>query len=222
MLLSPRIVNRVSGLQGISVANYDGSESQLVRAFKARGSLRLGKILAAKMCAGAADFLRAAYCSSSVDSMSHSGRIDFGGLVLIPAPSAKRSFRHRGYSPALLLARALKRELAAVGFSRVSVANALSLSGQTEDQAGLGKDARRVNLQGKMKASKVGPMTGFPGPMAAGFPSSISAGNSAFPGPTFVLVDDIVTTGATLLEMERALADAGLEARHFVTFAETL
>jgi predicted amidophosphoribosyltransferase len=37
-----------------------------------------------------------------------------------------------------------------------------------------------------------------------------------------VLVDDVVTTGATLLEGRRALMQAGVEVIGFVTIAETL
>ena len=40
--------------------------------------------------------------------------------------------------------------------------------------------------------------------------------------PFVVLLDDIVTTGATISEMRNCLARSGLQASFFLTFAETL
>ena len=82
----------------------------------------------------------------------------------------------------------------------------LQFKGATQDQAGLGKRERFENLHGKMTVV-----------------SKATAARSAVGNPsTLILIDDIVTTGATLLEMRRSLSAVGLEAEFFATFAETL
>jgi predicted amidophosphoribosyltransferase len=95
------------------------------------------------------------------------------------------------------------RELRVSGLAGVKVIDCLRISGNTQDQAGLGKTERFENLRGKISAS----------PKALNLPAS---------SPTLVLIDDIVTTGATLLEMQRSLSEVGLSAEFFATFAETL
>jgi predicted amidophosphoribosyltransferase len=46
-------------------------------------------------------------------------------------------------------------------------------------------------------------------------------GQSWLAGQQVILIDDIVTTGATLLECRRAVEEAGGLVRFFSTFAET-
>lgn len=66
----------------------------------------------------------------------------------------------------------------------------------TRDQRGLDRDARRRNVGGAFVARPVA-------------------------GVAVVLVDDVVTTGATLLEAARALRAAGATTVHAVTLAHT-
>jgi predicted amidophosphoribosyltransferase len=124
-------------------------------------------------------------------------------IWLIPAPSSRASLKTRGFVPAKLLASAVARELRVSGLAGVKVIDCLRISGNTRDQAGLGKTERFENLRGKIAAS----------PKWFNLPAS---------RPTLVLIDDIVTTGATLLEMQRSLSEVGLPAEFFATFAETL
>lgn len=70
------------------------------------------------------------------------------------------------------------------------------------DQASLSGKDRRTNLIGSMAAAKLG--------------SNFAATAKV------ILVDDIVTTGASLTEAKRCLEEIGVQVLGFVTFAETL
>ncbi len=102
------------------------------------------------------------------------------GAVLIPIPSTRSATRARGHDHAHRLAR---RAAAVAGLSATA---ALRWSRPVSDQSGLSVLDRRTNVAGAMVAR----------PPAA-------AGTSA------VLVDDVMTTGATLDEGWRALTVAG-------------
>ncbi|HEU5008585.1 MAG TPA: phosphoribosyltransferase family protein [Jatrophihabitantaceae bacterium] len=98
---------------------------------------------------------------------------------LVPVPSAARARRERGGDHVLRLARVASR---ATG---LPVSRALRLDHEVLDSAGLGRGERAANLAGAFAATR------GPG------------------GRRPVVVDDIVTTGATLREAVRALESAG-------------
>jgi len=191
-------VSRVEGLKGVAVSEYEGEASCVLRAFKGFGSRQLCGFLAESMAAALDQFLR--------DSEPLPNR----PLWLIPAPSSRQSFKARGFVPAKLLASAIGRSLIANSHPKVTVVDCLRINGPTEDQAGLGREERAENLRGKFVASEA--------------MISRVAGNANGVGgePLVILVDDIVTTGATLREMRRSLSAVGVEAEFFATFAETL
>ena len=99
--------------------------------------------------------------------------------VLVPVPSSSRAARERGGDHVLRLARHAARRTA------MPVVPALSLARKVRDSTGLHRDERAANLAGAMRAAE---------PARAG---------------SAVIVDDIVTTGATLHEAARALQGAG-------------
>lgn len=103
-----------------------------------------------------------------------------GRVVLVPAPSARSVAAARGGDHVARLARQAAVR-AGVGW----VADALVLNRSVRDSAGLGVDDRRANLSGAMTARE------------------------PRPGWAALVVDDIVTTGATLREAGRALQSAG-------------
>jgi len=100
-------------------------------------------------------------------------------VVLVPVPSAPAQVAARGVDLTTTLARTAAVRLRSAGLG-VSVQRGLALARTPEDQAGLDRIQRLANLAGALRA--------------VGAPAS---------GPV-VVVDDIVTTGATLAEAVRA------------------
>jgi len=101
-------------------------------------------------------------------------------VVLVPVPSARAAARRRGGDHVLRLAR-----IAGARW-RIPVGPVLRLVRVVHDSTGLGAAARHANLAGAMAAARPPPAR-----------------------PAAVLVDDIITTGATLREATRALRAAG-------------
>lgn len=111
-----------------------------------------------------------------------------GTWWLVPVPSRARAARLRGGSHLLRLARATATALAEDGRA-AAVAPALRLAPGVLDSVGLSAPQRAANLAGRVRLSP------------AGAPP---------PGTPVVLLDDVVTTGATVATCVRTLADAGL------------
>lgn len=113
-------------------------------------------------------------------------------VLVVPVPTAGASRRRRGDDPVAALARAATD--AAGVLPGLVVVPALVHTRRVADQAHLDRRSRARNLAGSM---------------AVGV-----AWHGVVRGATCVVVDDVVTTGATLAEAARALHDAG--ARHVV------
>lgn len=111
------------------------------------------------------------------------------GAVLVPVPLGAARRRERGYNQCDVLAAALG---AAAGLPVRS--NVLWRTRDTERQTGLAPDARRANVTGAFTARWRGPERP-------------------------VLVDDVFTTGATLLAAATALLEGGADRVAAVTFA---
>jgi predicted amidophosphoribosyltransferase len=101
-------------------------------------------------------------------------------VYLVPAPSRLENFALRGFTPSVVLAQALSNQV-----SNTRVLNCLMLAKDVKDQVGLTSSQRQANLAGKMSV------------------------NQKVTGKSCFLVDDICTTGATLIEAWRALTVAG-------------
>ncbi len=112
------------------------------------------------------------------------------GLLLVPAPSRRAAVRARGHDPTLRMARRAASALRSSGLL-VTVAPVLRAASRVLDQAGLDAASRAANLAGSLSV---------PGRLVA-----------LVAGRPVVIVDDVVTTGATLTEAARALRAAGAE-----------
>jgi predicted amidophosphoribosyltransferase len=104
---------------------------------------------------------------------------------LVPVPSSAAALRTRGRDHVRELTRAAVAELRAAGVDAAE-ARLLRRHGRVRDSAGLSSAARRTNLAGTFEAVGTGPS-----------------------GALLVLVDDVVTSGATLTEAAAALAAVG-------------
>lgn len=113
--------------------------------------------------------------------------------VLVPVPLGRTRLRARGHNQAALLARALSRRCGA------RVVEALQRVRETGTQTRLGPAARRHNVQGAFAAT---------GPR--------------LDGARVALVDDVLTTGATLGAAAGALAALAPARIGAVTFARAL
>jgi predicted amidophosphoribosyltransferase len=109
-----------------------------------------------------------------------------GGWLLVPVPSAAAAQRERGHDPVGGMARDVVRRLRGAGV-QVGAAAVLRQARLVADQSGLDATARHANLTGALTVTH---------------PASIR-------GRRVVVVDDIVTTGATAIEAARALTAAG-------------
>ncbi|ORA08960.1 ComF family protein [Mycobacterium arosiense] len=102
-------------------------------------------------------------------------------LTVVPAPTRRSASRRRGGDPVARLARA-----AVARHPEIAVVPALRLKALTRDSVGLGTAARERNIIGRVVLRGAPPRT------------------------EVMLVDDIVTTGATARESVRILQDAGV------------
>ncbi|MDX6319153.1 MAG: hypothetical protein QOD35_2553 [Nocardioidaceae bacterium] len=116
---------------------------------------------------------------------------------LVPVPSAAGRVRERGHDPLLRVARECRRAMRAAGVT-ASVEPVLRIVRPLEDQAGLSAPQRHANLQGAFEVGRRRPL-----------------------GGAVVVVDDIVTTGATATEACRALGVAGAEVVGVAVIAAT-
>lgn len=180
----PRAVTPTPCPEGMPVAfaaaPYEGPLARLVTAYKDDGRRDVRPVLATVLNTA----LELALWSQPEHRRAltrHSRPV-----LVVPVPTSRAARRRRGDAPLLDLARA-----ATTGFAghELWCADALRLRRRVADQAGLTARERRVNLEHAIE----------PRPRWA----------DSLPGAPCVLVDDVLTTGATLVEAHRALLRAG-------------
>jgi predicted amidophosphoribosyltransferase len=122
--------------------------------------------------------------------------------AVVPVPSSRSARRRRGREPVHDLARCLRRELRRAGAGDApTVLAPLRQRRRVVDQAGLGAPARAANLAGALHV--------------------VPALEGRLHGRRLVVVDDVVTTGASIIETVRALSRAGAVVVGAVTVAAT-
>ena len=160
--IEPKEFN-LPGLAVFSATNYKEETSKLLVALKEKGQSALVSELATML----EPILKKIPTSEST-------------VFLVPAPSRPGNFAKRGFTPMLLLAKAISNRQ-----PRLNVLNALSFSREVKDQVGLSANQRIANLAESMRV------------------------NQQVSGKICYLLDDVVTTGATALEAARVLRNGG-------------
>jgi len=138
-------------------------------------------------------------------AIAATGALDPGEdpVVLVPVPSRAAATRARGHDPTWNMTRQAARALRGAGAPAFGV-RMLRL-GAVADQSGLDAAARAANLSG-----------------AISVPSHRLATLAArFPRARIVLCDDVLTTGATAREAQRALEASGVPLAGFAAVAAT-
>lgn len=126
------------------------------------------------------------------------------GAALVPVPLTASRLRERGYNQADLLARALSR---VTGWP---VLELLRRSGNPRTQALLRRGERRMNVSGAFE------------PMSSGSWNASGRAGSGAGRERVLLVDDVITTGATVQACSAALMEGGCRPVGAVAFARTL
>lgn len=172
---------------------FDGVAARVVRAIKQDGRTALAAALAPALAAALA---------RAEASVSPTG----GQAILVPLPTSRAAYRRRGFRvPELLARRAGLRTRRLLRHTRL-----------THDQRGLTRADRARNVAMSMAAT-----VPTPPPRAAGASPGASRCVGPASGLRVILMDDVVTTGATLAEAVRALRAAGADVVGAVTVAAT-
>lgn len=127
-----------------------------------------------------------------------------GPVVLVPVPSRPASVRARGHDHTHALVERAARLLRAGGADVVGLRMLRTRPGVV-DQAGLGATARKANLDGSMCCPA----------------DAVHRLRSLRPRARLVVCDDVITTGATAREAQRALEAVGLEVAAVAAVAAT-
>jgi predicted amidophosphoribosyltransferase len=139
----------------------------------------------------------AGYLSDAVDVGARESSLALSGprrTGLVPMPSTRAAARERGGDHLRRLTRAVGRDH---GLPMLPV---LQVSNRVRDSAGLSASDRTANVHGQMRASPPGP---------------------GWHERPVLVVDDIVTTGASLAEAHRALTAAGWQVAGAAVIAAT-
>ena len=114
--------------------------------------------------------------------------------ILVPVPSSRDNYKKRGFMPTKLLGKRVCKQSG----QACDLVDSLRFHRNVFDQAHLDSGARRANLAGSMLS------------------------DTRVSGRQVIILDDVVTTGSTILEAARAVAAAGGTVVGFLGFAETI
>ena len=186
----------------VAAGVYRDELAQGVLSFKRHGQYQLGR------CLGRA-------LASAVAAAARAG----SGVLLVPVPTSTAAYVKRGFSPVHLLLKEVDRQLPgfavadvlykppassrllAGGHKRFAVHAILAGHAGATGQKGLGRGARSQRVRGSMRVK--------------------SRARERVAGRPCIIVDDVLTTGATLGEAARALRRAGALVRGAVVLAAT-
>jgi predicted amidophosphoribosyltransferase len=160
---------------------------------------------------------------------------NFKNIILIPIPSSKSRTREKGFNQCILITRELVRiDQERNGNNFTSLENFLLKENDTEHQARVSNRKKRLeNLKNTFSINKsvwqdtknnslrltrtnqtLGTALG-----AIRFPLSVESFPQGLANHSFIIIDDVITTGATMNEAFRALKSAGINSRKIRGFA---
>ncbi|MGG5173659.1 ComF family protein [Pseudarthrobacter sp. J1763] len=179
-------------LPAVAAGVYRDELSQVILAYKHLGSAGLLRPLALTL----AQTLRVALAPGPP-------------VILVPVPTSSAAFRRRGFSPVQEMLRAVQTSGSlAVGVSIGDVlAKKASWGAAGGGQKGLGAGERSRRVRHSMRLRLIVPQWG------------INMARAAVCGRRVVIVDDVLTTGATLSEAARVLRAAGASVEGAVVLA---
>ncbi|MDC2952343.1 ComF family protein [Streptomyces heilongjiangensis] len=174
-----------------AAAPYEDAVRAALLAHKERGALALAEPLGTALAGAVRAGLGGPGAEGAEDlppgrgaSAAGDGRGGREDVLLVPVPSARRAVRARGHDPARRIALAAARVLRRAG-TPARVLAVLRQRRAVADQSGLDSRQRLDNLAGALEVAAGGaPLLG---------------------GGRVVLVDDLMTTGASLAEAARAV-----------------
>jgi len=171
-----------------TMGRYAGPRREVVLAAKEHGRTDLIRDLGALLALGLARLREDGQIAPAA----------LAPLVLVPAPTRRAAARRRGGDPVRRIAEAAAHTTAEVFGARPRVWPALETAPGAADSVGLGARERDENLRGRVRLAR-------------------RAGPNPSAGAEVVLVDDVVTTGATMAESVRVLAARGVPVRAGLT-----
>ncbi len=136
--------------------------------------------------AGALGTLLGGACVAAYRTARAQGPLGVGPVLVVPVPSHRRVVRERGRDPLVMLARSAADHLRAHGVA-ARYARPVRVLGRPADQAGLDAAARAANVADRFAVGPRAPSRATP----------------------ILVVDDVLTTGATVRAVQRALEEAG-------------
>lgn len=172
-----------------SCGPYAGAHRRIVIHAKERGNKYARQIMGATLAA-------------TVKYLSALGEImppQVTPIILIPAPTRERAAIVRGGDPITEACRYATEQL-----PRTGVMSLVYTASSAADSAGLSASQRRRNLSGSI----------LPHDSVTRSKWDKYAGRS-----TFLLIDDVITTGSTIAETELVLASVGIEISAAIGFA---
>lgn len=125
----------------------------------------------------------------------HDADLGFGKPIVVPVPLGRERYRERGFNQVEEIARAALRNM---DDHFILDANLLKRVKETQTQVSLERRKREENMRGAFRVAK-------------------DAAHPVNPSYTYVVMDDVITTGATLQAATDALKDAGAE--HIIPLA---
>ena len=176
-----------------ATCEYDGLVRDLLLWHKERNALSL--------CAPLGHLLAGAIAALLEVKMPD----DATKVLLTPVPSRRRVVRERGHDPVRRITLRAASILRGSGWP-VSMNPILRQRFAVRDQSELDRAGRGMNLKDSIAID-------------GGLRQALSLAGRPV---TFVLCDDILTTGATASECQRALEDSGLQVRGIATIAHTV